>query len=725
MAEKRGSIAFFASYKPPVPLDIYSCSVPPTGRHDELHMTDGLSNNYNCRVIQPEALKAIIKRPKLASEANESDVDSGRVSGLVFVSERDNNLETLHIALRFTDKVKVFSFADVYGTFSDVRLEDSGCIGGGYKDGNRTIDHSLVYITTKDPAKERRQPWTVVYKTNLKTGKTERLTPPGVSDLSPSVSPSGRKIAVASFQGKDWNGEIENLQTDIYVMNVEKPPLDRKRVITDGGWPTWGSDNIIFFHRKVGDFWGVFRFDISSGETVRLTPDGMDAVTPAAINETKVAVATIRKKSKFTDVREEDQYRHIEIFDSTAPNQSIKITQMTRPKADHFNPFIIDGEKRIGYHRCKSDHLKHGDDIPRTFHKLHSPHADVGLFRVSGVFPTFSKDGSKLAFVDNEFKSVWLADSQGLRVVYETRGPDNIFSPVWNQNPEKDILYVCMGPSFDADKTLDIFAIPNVSSGARQRRKLTRGFNNAFPSTSPDGNKLVFRSTRDHQGGDEKHKNLYIMEDAEVGEFGDGKDKISRLTDGAWTDTHCQWSPTGDWIVFSSTRDKPKNAPKKDNKLDPGYFAVFLVKANDRTVKRIIISGDDIAGHVNHPFFSPDGKSIVVTSDLAAVSVDPISLPLFLHSVRPYGDIFTVDLPDDINTNNKKKNIDVKKFNRITHSRYENSTPTWTMFATKDPNATWNLLLKDDYTPSCPYIHPDGGEGWHMTGHLCIPKRCC
>ncbi len=62
---------------------------------------------------------------------------------------------------------------------------------------------------------------------------------------------------------------------------------------------------------------------------------------------------------------------------------------------------------------------QHGDDIQRNFHKLHSPHPDVGLFRLSGVFPTFSKDGSKLAFVDNEFKDVWLADSQGLRIVYE------------------------------------------------------------------------------------------------------------------------------------------------------------------------------------------------------------------------------------------------------------------------------------------------------------------
>jgi hypothetical protein len=77
------------------------------------------------------------------------------------------------------------------------------------------------------------------------------------------------------------------------------------------------------------------------------------------------------------------------------------------------------------------------------------------------------------------------------------------------------------------------------------------------------------------------------------------------------------------------------------------------VKVSDpNVVVRVIQSGYDIAGHVNHPVFSPDGRSIAVTADLAAVSADPISLPLFLHSVRPYGDVFSIDIdPDNINKN--------------------------------------------------------------------------
>ncbi|KAF2320186.1 hypothetical protein GH714_025151 [Hevea brasiliensis] len=419
-------------------------------------------------------------------------------------------------------------------------MEDTGGIAGGYKDGNRTIDHCLVYVTTQGT---------------------------GVSDLSPSVSPSGA---------------------------------------------------------KVGEFWRVFRADISSGELVRVTPDGIDAVTPAAINGTKVAVATIRQKSRFSDVRVEAQYRHIEIFYSTSPEQPIKITQKTRPKADHFNPFVIDGGKRIGYHRCKA-----------TF-----------------------------------------------------QGPDNIFSPVWNQDPQKDALYVCMGPSFNSSKTLDICAIPMCLAVHGCVESLQE--DSIMPSIHQSRRDEISFSIYKRWSGKEIQESIHNG-GCRSGEYGNGK--ITRLTNGQWTDTHCQWSPTGDWIIFSSTRDKPDDAPETDNYLDPGYFAVYLVKANDPSVVVRVIK----------------------------MSVDPISLPMFLHSVRPYGDVFTVDIdPYDIN-----KNKDVKKFNRITHSRYENSTPTWTCFATEDPNATWNLLLKDSYTPSCPYAYPDGGESWHMTGHLCIPKRCC
>uniref|UniRef100_A0ACD5XXL8 Uncharacterized protein n=2 Tax=Avena sativa TaxID=4498 RepID=A0ACD5XXL8_AVESA len=267
MVESRGSIAFFTTYRPTVPLDIFSCpsipSSPPRQDDDDLLLTDGVSYNQNGRPIPAAALAELLaflgkNNPKLAAEcrATPDDAVSGRVTGLVFVSERDNGLETLHVALRFPacakPGVRVLSLADVYGpdTFGGVRMEDSGCVAGGFDD----VGHSLVYVSTKEPAKRRRTPWTVVYRTNLADGKTERLTPPDQYDLSPTVSPSRKMVAVANFRWNKWTGEIEHLKTDIVVMNVDRRAqggLRRKILIRDGGWPTWGSDNVIFFHRGI------------------------------------------------------------------------------------------------------------------------------------------------------------------------------------------------------------------------------------------------------------------------------------------------------------------------------------------------------------------------------------------------------------------------------------------------------------------------------------------
>lgn len=138
-----------------------------------------MSYNYNGRPIPPIVLKTLLKAPKVADEGGitDVDVDAKHVSGLIFVSERDDGLETLYVALRFNteSKVKVFALADIFGA-----ADFSGCIGGGYNVGSCTVDHCLIYVSTKEPVQDRRSPWTVVYKTNLTTGKTERLTPKGM-----------------------------------------------------------------------------------------------------------------------------------------------------------------------------------------------------------------------------------------------------------------------------------------------------------------------------------------------------------------------------------------------------------------------------------------------------------------------------------------------------------------------------------------------------------------
>ncbi|KQJ87622.1 uncharacterized protein LOC100821131 [Brachypodium distachyon] len=724
MAHSGGSIAFFGTFRPLVPLDIFSLPANPQPSSAEQRLTDGISYNHNGRAIPPAPLKELLAflakkdPPVKCGGATPDDVDSGLVTGIVLVSERDNGLETLHVALSVKDTPTptVLSLRDIYGhddTFSGVRMEDSGCFAGGFTVGTRAVGHSLVYVSTKEPAKARRTPWTAVYKTSLEDGSTERLTPQYQYDINPAVSPSGKRVAVANFRFNQWTGEIDRINTDIVVMNVDRQAqggLRRRVVIKDGGWPTWGSDNVIFFHR--GKFvpgrrqpcWQVFRYDLTTNKIDAMTPENIDAMTPAAIDENKVAVAATRAPFGLQAVAPEQrtavgQFRQIEIYEAGKPADPVVITSN---KTDHYNPFLLQrgsSNTSVGFHRCRDG------DAEKKFSMLKSPptHQDVALYRGAGVFPTFTNKGSELAYVDNDFRTVYVADG-GVepRAVYKHENSNKILSVTWNQ--KHDTLYCCIGTAFTGGE-IQIWAIYNVcdedtnKQSWKQLTDDTKKYNNAFPSSNKEGDKLVFRSSCDRSGGDNKFKNLYIMEDATEGDSSAGK--VTQLTKGDWTDTHCCWSPTDDWIVFSSSRDRapPGTDPAI---LDAGCFSIFMVNYKDPSVVvRVMHSDMSLAGHVCHPVFSPDRKSIVVTSDVAAVSADPASLPIFIHSVRPYGDIFTIKLrdPDCL-----EKNGDIVEFDRITHSRYENSTPTWTELAA-DPNDLLTSSRTGHAAGPCPFLH--------------------
>ena len=78
-------------------------------------------------------------------------------------------------------------------------------------------------------------------------------------------------------------------------------------------------------------------------------------MTPAAISETKVAVATIRQRTnQMGGARDADMFRHVELFDLAAPSDQppVKVTQVVWPMVDHYNPFVLHGSTCIGYHRA-------------------------------------------------------------------------------------------------------------------------------------------------------------------------------------------------------------------------------------------------------------------------------------------------------------------------------------------------------------------------------------
>jgi len=496
----------------------------------------------------------------------------------------------------------------------------------------------VVFVSTEEDIEKPLQGWSAVFSLNFKTSDVKRLTPRGVTDYSPALSPSGKWVAVASNEGRGWEGETEALNLDLYIFRAEDGS-QRRMIVKNAGWPTWADDSTVYFHRVAEDgWWSIFRIDVSSDshEAERITPPGVHAFTPAASTTGKwIAVATRRAS-----------IRHIEIFD-LQEKKFIPVTARINPTTHHYSPFVSPSSNKIGYHRCRGLDEDAQNLEPRVEY-VKSPLAGVSLVRIRGSFGVISPDGSLVAYIESckntECLSVMKLDGSGRRVAYKGL----LFGTAWDPTG-KGTVYVGEGIGFQSvDTSVRIVAVSNAdtadveadapSSSSKYLTKEGTG-NNAFPSVSPDGKYVVFRSGRSG------HNNLYIMDAAE------GEEKyLRRLTEGAWTDTMPNWSPTGEWIAFSSNRVHPTGARS---------FSLYLIRPNGTDLHVLLDTG--AGGLANHPVFSPDGQRIAFTSDYAGVSAEPIGWP---HAYQPYGEIFVI-------------NIDGSGLTRMTHNAYEDGTPTW------------------------------------------------
>lgn len=88
--------------------------------------------------------------------------------------------------------------------------------------------------------------------------------------------------------------------------------------------------------------------------------------------------------------------------------------------------------------------------------------------------------------------------------------------------------------------------------------------------------------------------------------------RLERLTTARGYDAEASYSPDGQWIVFSSTRDgynrTLSDAEQKQLAIDPSYFGeIYIMRADGSDQRRLT----NVPGYDGGPFFSPDGKRIV------------------------------------------------------------------------------------------------------------------
>jgi tol-pal system beta propeller repeat protein TolB len=249
----------------------------------------------------------------------------------------------------------------------------------------------------------------------------------------------------------------------------------------------------------------------------------------------------------------------------------------------------------------------------------------VRLLRIEGAFPSFSPTGDTFSFTNN-FRSIerMKIDGSDRHEVYkDSQSP--AFTPDWS--PQGDLIAFTRGRVFAGGSTdNEIYVVR--PDGSDVRNVTQHPANDALPSWSPDGKRLVFRSTRDG------NKELYVINTDGAG--------LTRLTTSPGTDTFPHWSPPGDRIVFASDRT--------------GDFEIYTIRPDGSDARQLTHS----PGLDMHPVWSPDGKWICFASSRGGYKDEhPLT-----GNPQPYGDLYLMR-PDG------------SEVRALTDDQFEDGTPGW------------------------------------------------
>ena len=152
------------------------------------------------------------------------------------------------------------------------------------------------------------------------------------------------------------------------------------------------------------------------------------------------------------------------------------------------------------------------------------------------AFPTWSPDGSKIAFQNDFDSKLYVMDSDGTDVTPLTAGPD--FSPAWSPDGARI--------AFTSTRDNGVTEIYVMNADGSNQTRLTDNLVPDFdPSWSPDGSKIAFS----HEGGNPgDNSEIYVMNANGTG--------VANLTNSALrADVLASWSPDGTKIAFVSSDD--------------------------------------------------------------------------------------------------------------------------------------------------------------------------
>jgi Tol biopolymer transport system component len=221
-------------------------------------------------------------------------------------------------------------------------------------------------------------------------------------------------------------------------------------------------------------------------------------------------------------------------------------------------------------------------------------------------------------------------DGTNRRVVFDDPGK-NAIAPVWSPDGRRIAVGLVPfgGGLFAGARSGMPGQVMVMNADGSGVRAVTDERNHLFPSWSPDGRRLVFRSAVGAT------KRLTIL-DLETG----GQ---TFLTDGRFTDNFPAWSPKGELILFTSDRD--------------GDWELYTIRSDGTDVKRLTNS----PGNDAHATWSHDGEWIAFASARGGFKDE---MPIGEGGGQGAGDIFVM----------RADGSDVRQ---ITDDAFEEATPAF------------------------------------------------
>jgi Tol biopolymer transport system component len=512
---------------------------------------------------------------------------------------------------------------------TETSMEDAGTLS---PDGTK-----LAFVSTQGGART-----TNIWIMDLKSRRSRNLTGDGKSEPSPTMnsnfrpawSPDGKWIAFTSDRGEKWGGAEMGAgaghthPTSLYVVRVDGTGLRRltsSTPETSTGTPKWSADG-----KK------IVVYQIATKDTFIARMEGFPGLpfaTTSQIVAVDVVTGAISPVSSGPGLKTNPQYLADGTIgylvkaaskDSTAAG--IAYSNGARgPRGIVRNPSWSPDGKKVVYYKL--------DLTNRAQYTQLYSWDKTREYRYTDVFPTLCPKSGKLAITDLDFPfgnptaslSVMNPDGTARKKIFQ-RQDGAALVPTWS--PDCQRIAFGFGVFFGG-RGFAPANIKMVSADGSDVTEVTSGkYNVGFPTWSPDGSTIVYRTW-----GDEKSRDSHGLRALKLA------DKSVTVLTTEW-DNFPFYSPSGDRIVFT------RRMPDAD-------FEVFTMKPDGSDVKRLTFT----RGADAHATWSADGKEIWFESSRTGFKDEAA---LYDTSPQPYAQVFLM-------------NRDGSNVRQLTDSKWEDS----------------------------------------------------